>query len=75
MTPSPDIIRDFSRLQAEVEIIGRSNIAFAQENARLRQALNNIRRKAVAEYGVRDVTRLLGEMAESVLSKKSDPLD
>lgn len=37
MTPSPDIIRDFSRLQADCRALGESNICFAQENARLRE--------------------------------------
>ncbi len=42
MTPSPDIIRDFARLQAECRALGESNGHFAQENARLREALQRI---------------------------------
>lgn len=42
MTPSPDLIRDFSRLQADCRVLVESNVCFAQENARLREALNKI---------------------------------
>lgn len=36
MTPSPDIINDFSRLQQTCNELGKSNVAFAEENARLK---------------------------------------
>lgn len=38
MTPSPDIIKDFSVLQKTCNELGKSNMALAQENARLRVA-------------------------------------
>ena len=39
MTPSTDIIKDFSRLQCDISSLSASNIALAQKNARLRAAL------------------------------------
>ena len=42
MTPSPDIIQDFSRLQADMARLSEANIHFAQKNARLRAALAKI---------------------------------
>lgn len=42
MTPSPDIIQDFSRLQADVARLSEANIHFAQKNARLRASLAKI---------------------------------
>jgi hypothetical protein len=41
MTANIDIIKDFSRLQAECRALGESNVRFAQENARLRTALQS----------------------------------
>lgn len=37
MKPNPEIIKDFSALQAECAELSASNIRFAQENARLRE--------------------------------------
>jgi hypothetical protein len=39
LAPNPDIIRDFSRLQATINSFCKSNVALAQDNARLRDAL------------------------------------
>ena len=47
MFPSPDIIRDFSRLQAECRALGESNVLFAQEIVRLREALEKTPSKPV----------------------------
>jgi len=39
MTPSPDIIRDFSRLQADCRALGNSNVELANSNVKLRQEI------------------------------------
>lgn len=43
MTPSPDIIRDFSRLQADVYRLSKANNLFAQDNLKLRDELKELR--------------------------------
>jgi len=42
MKPNIDILKDFSRLQAECNELGISNVALAQENARLRGVVRMI---------------------------------
>jgi hypothetical protein len=42
MTPSPDIITDFSALQKTCNELGKSNVHFAQENAKLREVASNL---------------------------------
>jgi hypothetical protein len=39
MTPSPDIIRDFSRLQTDCQALGKSNVELANSNVKLRQEI------------------------------------
>ena len=42
MKANPDIIKDFSRLQADVAALSKSNVEFAQENARMRERIKEL---------------------------------
>ena len=67
---NPDIIRDFSRLQADVNTLSVSNLAFAQRIMRMHAALRKAN-NMLAGLGIGDKSPLRLEIAD-ILSNVQD---
>lgn len=59
----PDIVKDFSRVQAEAHELGESNVHFVNENLRLKQELKDMEeRMAILEMGKDSLRESLGRL-------------
>jgi hypothetical protein len=72
MKPSPDIIRDFSRLQADCQALGKSNVILAQENVKLRESMQEAWKLVNAMAGQEYWQRAEDWLAANSWAKPSD---
>jgi hypothetical protein len=68
MTPNIDIVKDFSKLQADNKELGETNVLLAREVIRLRMALEEIERIYVDGDDTHEDWKAMGEIARKAVN-------